>query len=149
MINVYPVWWDKTLTIFNKYEDRTTNQIFWFKHVVNNAFWKEAGNKITINNVELGTNEIICRIRKDSTFLENYQWAELTTEEKSSHFTLNEGDIIVKGEVTDNINEYESGHRSTDLLGKYKALQGCLKISQFVINVGKGRCNEHYYVEGE
>jgi hypothetical protein len=66
----------------------------------------------------------------------------------SDFFTLGTGDIIVKGEVDDEIDEYTSKKRSTDLVAKYKALQGCMQIEEVAINVGAGRCNEHYYVKG-
>ena len=149
MMNFYPSWWNVTLTVYNKFTDTSTDQVTWYKHVVYGAFWKNTGNKIALNDVIVDTNDIICRIRKNPAFLENFEWVDLPAEEKEAHFTLNEGDIIVKGEVADNINEYTSGYRSTDFIQKYKALQGCLVVSKFTINTDGGRCNEHYYVEGE
>ena len=65
------------------------------------------------------------------------------------YFTLGTGDIIVKGAVTDEIDEYTSGKRSSDFIKKYKALQGCMEIQHFSIDTGIGRCAEHYYVTGE
>ena len=79
-------------------------------------------------------------------YLETYQWNALT--DKSEHFTLSPGDIIVKGEVTDEVNEYVSGQRSSDFLAKYKKLQGCMVIEQCAVNAGPGRGLEHYYVRG-
>lgn len=149
MANFYASWWNETLTVYNKYTNPTTNQVTWFRHVIHNAFWKDTGNKIAVNNVILGTNDIICRIRKDSAFLTRSEWVELSDEAKAEHFTLSKGDIIVKGESLDEINEYSAGYRSNELIKKYKELYGCLIISKFVVNVGGGRCNEHYYVEGE
>ena len=147
MANIYPPWWDTTLTVYNKYTDPVTDVISWYRHKVENAFWKYTGNKVVINENVIESNDIICRIRKDDAFLENYQWIE--SDEKSEHFTLSKGDIIVKGEVTDEIDEYLKGQHSSDLIRKYKNLQGCLVISEFTINTDGGRCNEHYYVKGE
>lgn len=147
MANIYPPWWDTTLTVYNKYTDPVTDVISWYRHKVEKAFWKYTGNKVVINENVIESNDIICRIRKDDAFLENYQWIE--SDEKSEHFTLSKGDIIVKGEVTDEIDEYLKGQHSSDLIRKYKNLQGCLVVSEFTINTDGGRCNEHYYVKGE
>ena len=63
-------------------------------------------------------------------------------------FTISPDDIIVKGEVDDEIDEYVKGHRSTDLLEKYKRLQGCMEVQQIALNVNGGRNEPHYYVKG-
>lgn len=148
MNELYPEWWETTITIFNKFKDPQTKVVRWYKTVVTGAFWKYVGDKIMIGQTVLETNNIICRIRKDNKFLEKYQWVQKPNDEMSNYFTLGKGDIIVKGEVDDEINEYQNGQRSTDLIAKYKELQGCMSIEEIAINVGAGRCNEHYYVKG-
>lgn len=144
----YPIWWDTQLTIYNKYEDPQTQVITWYKYTVTDCFWKYVGDKIDINGVTLETNNTICRIPKNSAFLEKHQWVAQPNDTMSNYFTLSPGDIIVKGVVDDVIDEYRSGSRSSDLLKKYKALQGCITIEEVGINVGKGRNNEHYFVKG-
>lgn len=144
----YPVWWDTKLTIFNKSTDALTDVVRWYKHIVDNCFWKYVGDKITINDTVLQTNNIICRIPEDNTFLEKYQWLEIPNDEKENYFTLGASDIIVKGAVNDEIDEYAKGKRSTDLIAKYKELQGCMVIERIAINIGAGRCNPHYLVNG-
>lgn len=148
MSDLYPVWWDTTITVFNKYVDPQTKVVRWYRTVVTGAFWKYVGDKITIGQTVLETNNIICRIRKDSRFLENYEWLQTPNDEMSNYFTLGNGDIIVKGIVEDDINEYQNGSRSTDLIAKYKKLQGCMSIEEVAINTGIGRCNEHYLAKG-
>ena len=148
MNDVYPEWWETTVTIFNKFKDPHTKVVRWYKTVVEGVFWKYVGDKITIGKTVLETNNIICRIRKDEKFLEKYQWVQMPNDEMENYYTLGKGDIIVKGEVNDIIDEYETGKRSTDLITKYKELQGCMSIEEIAINVGAGRCNEHYYVKG-
>lgn len=145
---IYPEWWDTTVTIYNKFTDPQTQIVKWYKSVVNGAFWKYVGDKITVGKTVLETNNIICRIRKDDRFLEQYQWMNIPNDKMKDYFTLGKGDIIVKGEVNDEVNEYQNGHRSTDLIAKYKDLQGCMSIERIAINVGAGRCDEHYYVKG-
>lgn len=80
--------------------------------------------------------------------MEKYQWVNLPADEKANYFTLGKGDIIVKGEADDEISEYVSGHRSNELVKKYKDLQGCMVIDEYTINTGGGRGNEHYHVRG-
>lgn len=147
-MNNYPVWWDTTITVFNKFQDSQTQVVTWFRTVIPNCFWKYVGNKVTVNNVVLETNNIICRIPKDDRFLEKHLWINKPNDMMGRYFTLSPGDIIVKGEVTDDINEYRSGYRSSDVLKKYKGLQGCMEIQEATVNTGIGRCNEHYFVKG-
>lgn len=147
-MNNYPSWWDTTITIYNRYEDAQTNLVSWFRHVVDGAFWKYSGNKVVVGNVALETKDIICRIRKDERFKEKHEWIAVPNDSMSNYFTLSQGDIIVKGEVDDTINEYQSGKRSSDLKKKYKGLQGCLEIQEWANNTGGGRGNEHYFVKG-
>ena len=142
----YPEWWNTTITVFNKYEDPTTRKITWYKTVLQNCFWKYTGNKIVVGETALETNTTLCRIPVNPAFLENYQWT--TTEDKSAHFTLGTGDILVKGEVTDEIDEYASGFRSSDILTKYKKCSECMVIDRCAVNTGPGRGLEHYYVKG-
>ena len=144
----YPVWWDTTITIYNKYEDPQSQVITWYRTVVSNCFWKYAGDKVTINQVTLETDNTICRIPENPAFVEKYLWIKLSSEVKATHFTLGRGDIIVKGAVEDTINEYQDGHRSNDLLAKYKDLQGCIQVQEIALNTGAGRNNPHYYVKG-
>lgn len=147
-MNNYPSWWNTTVTIYNRYIDPQTQLVTWHKNVVDGCFWKNASNKVVVNNVVLETDNIICRIRKHEMFLPKHEWINLPNDEMGNYFTLGEDDLIVKGAVTDEINEYASGHRSTDLKTKYKKLQGCLEITEWADNTGGGRGNEHYYVKG-
>ena len=149
MGNIYPIWWDKTITVYNRYEDPNTQLIRWYRHIITDCFWKDVGEKVTIGDTVLDTSRIICRIPKNAIFLEKYQWITLPNDEKENYFTLGRGDILVPGEVNDVIDEYTSGLHSTDFLSKYKDLQGCMEIDEFGINTGAGRCAEHYYVRGK
>jgi len=142
-------WWDSTLTIYNRYEDAQTHVISWFATVVSDCFWKATGNEISINNIALDTNTLLARIPKRADFMERYLWVELPNDSKASYFTLGVGDIIIKGEVTDTINEYVAGYRSSDLIEKYKSSPGCMIIDRYSNNTGTGRCQQHYLVMGK
>ena len=148
MINTYPKWWDTTVTIYNKFVDPQTHVITWYRHVLENCFWKYTGDKITVGETVLETNNTICRIPKHEEYLDRYQWESLTNDNMANYFTIGIGDIVVKEEVSDIINEYTSGHRSSDIVAKYKKLQGCIIIESFSINIGEYRGNEHYLIKG-
>ena len=147
-MNNYPTWWNTTITVYNKFTDPQTKVVRWYKTVVTGAFWKYIHEKVTIGQTTLETNSIICRIRKDERFLEKYEWLQKPNDEMQDFFTLGKGDIIIKGEVDDEINEYQQGKRSTDLIAKYKELQGCMSIEECANNTGGGRGQEHYVARG-
>ena len=149
LMSNYPIWWDTTVTVYNRYEDSQTQIVTWFRTVVPGCFWKYAGDKVAVGTVVLDTKSVLCRIRKSQQFMEKYQWQQLPNDEMSDYFTIGLGDIMVKGEVLDEIDEYTSGRRSTDLLEKYRNLQGCMEVEDFSINTGIGRNNEHYLVRGK
>lgn len=148
-MNHYPGWWNETITVYNKYTDPVSKLITWYRHVVTGAFWKNVGNSIVIDNVIIDTNSIICRFRKDEQFLPKHEWLKLPNDEMSEYFTLGRGDILVRGEVEDEIQEYTNGYKSTDLVKKYKELQGCMTIEEMTINTDGERGNEHYLVRGK
>ena len=145
----YPEWWSDTITIYNKYENSQTQLITWFRTVIPKAFWKNAGNMVVINGVSLDTNSIICRIRESSNFKPKSEWIQLPNDEMDDYFTLAPGDIVVHGEAEDVIDEYTSGHRSTDLLNKYKQFGECFVIDRVADNTGTGRGQKHYFIEGK
>lgn len=144
----YPKWWNTTVTIFNRYENPITHVISWYKTVVDGCFWKYVGNKVTIGNSVIETDNTICRIPENANFLEKYQWIALTNEERLTKFTVGQGDLIIKGSVADVIDEYTAGSRSTDIVAKYRELQGCIEVQRVAINTTGGRNNPHYYVSG-
>lgn len=143
----YPEWWSDTITIYNRYEDPLTDIITWYRTVIDGAFWKYIGDKINIGNITLETNNTLCRIRESQTFVPYYQWVSIPKDEKNNYFTLSVGDIIIKGDIDETIDEYSQGHRSTDFIDKYKP-QGCIVIQEVAINVGPGREPAHYRVKG-
>ena len=154
MSNFPFAWWDKTITIYNKLIDPTTQKVSWYRATVSNCFWKAVNNTYTIGGtgstsagVTLETKSIICRIPKSDTYVDKRTWKDLL--DKSDTFTLGNGDIIVLGEVDDVIDEYTAGKRSTDLLKKYKEFDECLEIDTYVINVQTGVGLEHYRVVGK
>ena len=144
----YPVWWEDTITVYNKFTDPQTQVVTWYRTVLSNCFWKYDHSKVTIGQTELESNRTICRIPQDERFLERYQWESLANDKMAEYFTLSEGDIVIKGEVDDEINEYTKGHRSNDIIAKYKKLQGCIEIEAVSINTKTSTNNKHYHISG-
>lgn len=147
-MNDNPFWWNKDITVYNKYEDPQTHVVQWYKTQLSKCFWSNRGQRLTLGDTVIETGSIICRIPKDDTFLEKYLWVQLPNDEMGKHFTLGKGDILVKGHVDDVIDEYTKGSRATDLIAKYSDLQGCMQINEITINTGAGLNNEHYLVRG-
>lgn len=145
----YPIWWDSTITVYNRYENPVTNLVTWTKTVIKNCFTKRANNQVTVGNAVLETDEDIIRIKKDKRYKRYDEWINIPNDEKSKYFTLHTDDIIVFKEVNDDINEYVSGERSTDFMSKYKALDLCIQITQVQDNTGNGRGLPHYFVSGK
>lgn len=147
-MNVFPVWWDTAVTVYNRHEDKETHLVKWYRRELNGCFWSHKADKVTVGETALATDYTICRIPKNKSFLERYRWEQLPEDQMSEYFTLGVGDIIVKGTVKDDIDEYVKGKRSTDLVQKFKGLTGCIEITEVSINTGRGRNNQHYFVKG-
>lgn len=147
-MNIYPMWWDSTITIFNKYTDSVTKKISWYRRTVPNCFWKYVGEQVSVGDTILDTNHTICRIPKSDEFMIAYKWNTLSNDERDKFFTLDVGDILVNGDVDDEIDEYVSGKRSSDFLTKYRKFYDCMVVEHISINVGAGRHSEHYAVKG-
>ena len=143
MANVYPDWWCDTVTLYNKYEAKN-GEVTWYKTTLTGCFWKYTTDYVRVDNETQVVKVLLCRVRKNKKYVECYVWQDLA--DKSSRFTFNEGDILVKGKVDDVISEYTKGQRASDLLKKYK--DRCAEITESRDNTGKGRVDEHYLVRG-
>lgn len=143
----YPRWWNDTITIYNKYTDPTTSVITWHRTVIHGCFIKAANNKVTVGQTVLETNNIIIRIPEQPNFKEYGEWVKIPNDQMGDYFTLHQGDIVIKGEVSDTIDEYTKGIRATDILKKHKEYGTCFVISSWSDNTG--RSMPHYFVSGE
>lgn len=143
----YPIWWDSTITLYNRYEDPVTQVVTWYRTVLTDCFWKV--NILTAYDstatIRAYTNSIICRIPKNEEYYSPYEWKRLSNNERLNSFTLQTGDIVINGEVDDSINEYVKGQRSTDLVDQYKDL-GVIRIETIADNSAEIRNIPHYTV---
>lgn len=145
-MNNYPKWWDATITLYNKYINPDTKEISWYRHILENCFWKDTNNREIIQDMVLETNYIICRIPKNDLYLPRYEWVNL--EDKSQNFTFGVGDILVDGSIEEDIDEYSKDMRSSDFLKRHKDIYGCMTIQRFQDDTGSIRNNPHYYIRG-
>ena len=147
-------WWDKTITIYNKLIDPTTQRVTWYRTVIENCFWKAQNVLFAMGRYGVSTlgvvtenKEIICRIPQNDRYVDKRIWKDL--DNRDDYFTLANGDIIVLGEVDDVIDEYAEGQRSTDLITKYREFDECLEIETYVNNVQTGVDLPHYRITGK
>lgn len=147
-MNNYPEWWDDTVTLYNKYIEPKTKQVTWYRHVIENCFYKHTLEKVTVGKTTIDANSSICRIRVSDDFIDKKSWMELDDNERQNLFTLSAGDIIVADETDFEIDEYTQGQRSSDLIKENKEWPGCFTVETVNINVGGGRGNEHYHARG-
>ncbi len=144
----YPVWWEDTITVYNKHTDLLTQVVTWYRTVLTNCFWKYERTRVMIGQTVVESCRTICRIPENLKFLEKSDWESQPGDVRTQYFTIGEGDIIAKGEVTETIDEYNAGHRSSEFIAKYKALKGCIQIESFSNNTKTGTNNKHYLVSG-
>lgn len=143
----YPMWWNKTITVYNKFKDPQTQIIRWYRTVLNNCFWQNNFQRFKMGDVEVKSDSILCRIPENGSFKEKHLWVKIPNDLMGNYFTLAQGDVVILGEVEDEINEYQNGSRSSDVVAKYKD-QGCMVIDKFSNNTGLGLGLPHYHIEG-
>lgn len=147
-MNNYPEWWNSTVTLYNKFVDRDSGEIKWFRTVLTDCFYNHTVEKLSVGQTVIESNVSVCRVRVNDKFVNKRVWNEFDDNNRSEHFTLSIGDIIVAGDVDFEVDEYTKGKRSSDLVAEYKEWPGCFTVETASINVGPGRGNEHYLARG-
>lgn len=140
------MFWDKTITLYNKNEDEQTGIIRWYRHTLKDCFYKSTNNKINIGGVQLQTDDNIIRIPEKADYLPPYKWFELPNDKKGEYMTLQRGDLIFLGDVSEDIDEYTQGKRSNDIVKKYSSI-GSVVINS--VNINTSLPGAHYLVRGE
>ena len=145
MSNKYPIWWDKTITIYNKIT-ADDGKVSWQSTVISGCFWKYINETKYVDNVKMQTKEVICRIPEQDNYVPYLTWK--TLEDRTGKFTLHTGDFVVYGEVDDVIDEYTKGQRASDVLNKYRDVNLAFQIEVFTDNTGDVLNSEHYRLGG-
>lgn len=139
----YPAWWNKTVTLYNRFEDGE-GVVKWYRTVLPGCFVKTVPALIISGNTGTEKPQATVRIRKSENYVPSAEW--LNDESKRNFgFTVQNEDIIVIGNVSDDIDEYESGKRSDDFINKYKSA-GCITVKLFSVN--DFGATAHYKVVG-
>lgn len=127
----YPAWWNKDITLYNRYEGKD-GAVKWYKSIISGCFVKNIWSyKVSSGKGALGSQNIV-RIRKSDKYMPPEEWTEAQYRELS--FTLNGGDIVIIGNISDSIDEYEKGRRSSDILQKYNTrsfVVGSVSVNDF------------------
>lgn len=138
--------WNKTITLYNRYEDEVTGIIHWYRHVLKDCFIKRTNNKVTVGDVQLQTNNNIVRIHVQDNYLPPHKWCNLPNDQKEDYITLQNGDLIFFDEIAEEIDELAPGKRSNEIVQKYSSV-GSMVIN--AININDFVPGAHYFVRGE
>lgn len=139
-------YWNKTITVFNKFEDKFTGATVWHRHVLRNCFYKRTNQSVSVGNVNLQSDENIVRIPYQANFKQAYEWQNMPTDMQANYLTLQTGDLIIYGLIAMDIDENTSGMRANDFIKNYKSM-GVMTIK--AVNINDDLPNKHYLVRGE
>lgn len=140
------MYWNKTITLYNKHEDEDTGLIKWFRHKLDRCFYKVTDNTVNLGGVQLQTNDNIIRIPAQADYIPPFEWSKLPNDQKGQYMTLQSGDLIFLGDIDTQIDEYTQGLRSSDLIAEYKTLGSVFVKS---VNINDWMYGQHYFVRGE
>lgn len=100
------------ITIYNKYLDGTTEK--WQRTVVDGVFWNDIRGAVTRKTGSSSIDSVLiiipCLAKASRAFKEPKEWVAL--EDKSTSWTLQDGDIVIKGNV-----DYEIVKSTKELQG--------------------------------
>ena len=63
----FPVWWDTSITLYNKYEDNR-GEVTWYRRVIEGCFWKYVGDQVRVADRLLSTEDTVVRIPESSPY---------------------------------------------------------------------------------
>lgn len=140
------MFWDKTITLYNKYEDTQKGIIKWYRHKLERCFYKVTNNMVNVGSIQMQTDDNVIRIPEQKNYLAPHKWVELPDDEIFGFMTLQTGDLIFLGDISEDIDEYTTGKRSSDFIEKYKSLGSVFVKS---VNINDFMLGAHYFVRGE
>ena len=108
--------WNETITLYNRYQTlvsgKTTTK--WNRTVLSDCFFGHQKNQTVDGLTIVSNNTFIVRIPANSAYLSPEEYYALGG--RMGTFTINKGDIIVRGNVLDVLADNDSG---SALLTKY------------------------------
>ena len=136
-------YWDKVITVYNAYENPDNEEKTYFRHIMANCFVKRTSGKIFKGNTTALNDEYIIRIPKQEQYLPPDEWTKRN--DKQNFLTIQLGDIVVLGAVSDVVHDLVNGQRMNDLKKKYKSM-GVITVSS--VNDNTFLPLPHYHIRG-
>lgn len=123
---MYPEWWNRTVTLYNKYKDEN-NKVKYNRVVVDGCFVSRGTLKQLNGTISINDSSYVCRFRyKDD-------------------LKINTGDIIITKVVEDEIDENDVNKTSNKLLKKYLDESFVVKNTKINLDIDP----KHYYASGD
>ena len=138
------MFWNNTITLYNRHTN-DQGEVKWYRHIINDCFVKHTKKSVNNGSTRGAVDENIIRIPVQQNYVSPFVWANLTEDKKTEKLTIQSGDLIILGEVSDTIDEYSGGIRSNDIIAKYETL-GSVTVDEIRINTALP--NQHYFVRG-
>lgn len=132
---------NKTVTVLNKLRasDSATKQDVWYKSTINLCSWSQySESAIADGTVSIGGHFVV-RIPKQTNYLPYSEWKK----NPDGHLTFSVGDIIIKGNVEDDI---ITANTVPKIFQQHQPDAFYIKV--FQDNTGTIPLAEHYRVEG-
>ena len=125
-MQTYPNYWNDAVTLYTRSMD-ADGLVTWEHTVYRGCFWQHRSALSTGDGRHLGVEKLICRFRAPAP-------------------EVKPGDIVIKGEVYDEIDEYTEGSRSADLLNTYTG--NGFAVTATHDNTSRAAMIPHLYTEG-
>lgn len=75
----------------------------WHRTVITNCTWGKQNKTVLVGNATLDNNDYLVKIPQDSNYIDGWEWFMLPNSELGGKFTVNTGDVVVRGVVDDEI----------------------------------------------
>ena len=128
-----------SVTVYNKYVDPSTRSEKFQRSTIAKALWESVSASVRAKmvNAPADTATIAIPFSECANYLQPKAWSQ----DKTGHWTLQDGDVIVRGTISDEITDLFT---ISDLYSKYDSI---LKISS-VAQMDQGSPNTHHYLIG-
>jgi hypothetical protein len=136
-----------SITLYNKYTDKTTLKEAYKRTVIEKASWQGQQDKIVSSNVLQSADSVSIRIPfvnefENKAYIEPKAWLKLVDSERDKYFTFQSTDRIVKGEC-DFIQS--STNPITNLTANYDNVVSVMSIK---VNDYGSKALNHYHLGG-
>ena len=135
--------WNESITLYNRYQTLVSGKMTtkWNRTVLTDCFFGHQKNQVVDGLTIVSNNTFIVRIPANSAYLSPEDYYALGG--RMGTFTINKGDIIVRGNVSDVLADNDSG---SALLTKY--FGRAFTVNRAVDN-SKLECTGHYMASEE